>query len=173
MLIGLLSIALCIVSVASNAAVNALHHADLHFSAENSVKNAVPVPEAIWSLLKEDADVREVEERETPPIRNPPRNWFSAARVHLHTPRANDFIVQGEGPLMGANLSTFWVFGDTASGAKLLLKIPAHDLVIRDAESNGYKVIEASAVIAAAHVVTLTYKFNGERYLLSSRKAGK
>lgn len=171
MLKAILSLALCIVAVTWN--LNPLQHADLHFSAEDdSVKNPVPIPEAIWLILQDDADVQTIEQHQTPPIRNPPRSWFSAARVHLHGSSANDLVVQGVGSIAGANVSTFWVFADTGRGPTLLLKTPAHDLVIRDAESNGYKVIEASAVIAAAHVVTLTYHFDGELYRLFSRRVG-
>jgi hypothetical protein len=54
-------------------------------------------------------------------------------------------------------------------GPELLLKVSAHDLVIRDIESSGDKIIEASAVIAG-NVSTLIYKFNGSQYILISPK---
>jgi hypothetical protein len=168
MLKAILCIALCIAAFASN--LNPLRHADLHFSAEDdSVKNAVPIPGDIWSLLKQDADVSDAAQNQTPPTKSPPRAWFSAARVHLHGSSANDLVVMGRGPIRGANMTTFWVFADTLRGRKLVLKLPAHDLVIRDAESDGYKIIDASAVIGAAHVSTLTYKFDGNHYILSRK----
>ena len=79
-------------------------------------------------------------------------------------------MVQGEGAMMGANVTEFWVFAETPRGSRLVLKAPAHDLVIRDIASGGYKIIEASAVIAG-HVSTLTYKFDGNQYILYRRRS--
>jgi hypothetical protein len=137
----------------------------LHFSAEDEVvKNAVPIPDEVWSLLMEDIDVRDVLQHQTPPLSVPPKNWFSATFVHLHEQRENDLAVQGEGPMMGANVTEFWVFAATERGPKLVLKVPAHDLVLRNRVSNGYRVIEASA-ITASRVSTLTYSFDGSHYV--------
>jgi hypothetical protein len=142
---------------------------DQHFSAEDDgVKNAVPIPDGVWSLLKHDTDVQKVLENQSPALKAPPRAWFSATVVHLHGESGNDLVVQGEGQMMGANVTEFWVFAETPRGPKLVLKVPAHDMVIRDAESGGYKVIEASAVIAG-RVSTRTYKFDRNQYNLDPR----
>ena len=71
--------------------------------------------------------------------------------------------------MMGANVTEFWVFAETSRGPKLVLRIPAHDLLIRQTESGGYRIIEASAITAAAHVSTLTYKFDGNHYVRSRK----
>jgi hypothetical protein len=102
-------------------------------------------------------------------VKTPANTWFSAAFVHLHGAIGNDLVVQGEGPMMGANVTEFWVFAETARGPKLVLKVPAHDLLIRETESGGYRIIEASAITAATHVSTLTYRFDGNHYVLSRK----
>jgi hypothetical protein len=62
-----------------------LQSSDLHFSAEDDgVKNTVPIPDGIWSLLKEDVDVQDVMRNQNPPLKEPQRSWFSATVVHLH-----------------------------------------------------------------------------------------
>jgi hypothetical protein len=170
MVIPVLAFTLCIASVAQNLDSNPVQFSGLHFSAEDEgVKNAVPIPEDVWSLLKQDDDVLEVLKHQSPPVKTPPRTWFSAALVHLHGAIGNDLVVQGEGPMMGANVTEFWVFAETSRGPKLVLRIPAHDLLIRETESGGYRIIEASAITATAHVSTLTYKFDGNHYVLSRK----
>jgi hypothetical protein len=168
-LIFVLAVALSIASTSPISGLKLLLSSDQHFGAEDdAVNNAVPIPGGVWSLLKQDADVQEVLQHQNPPLKAPPRTWFSAAVIHLHGASGNDLVVQGEGRLMGANVTEFWVFTETPRGPKLVLKIPAHDLAIRDIESGGYKIIEASAVIAG-HVSTLTYKFDGNQYILYRR----
>ena len=170
MVIPVLAFTLCIASVIQNLDSNPVQFSGLHFSAEDEgVKNAVPIPEDVWSLLKQDGDVLEVLKHQSPTATTPPRTWFSAAFVHLHGAIGNDLVVQGEGPMMGANVTEFWVFAETSRGPKLVLRIPAHDLLIRETESGGYRIIEASAITAAAHVSTLTYKFDGNHYVRSRK----
>jgi hypothetical protein len=168
MVMPALAFALCVASIAQNLDSNSAQFSGLHFSAEDEgVKNAVPIPEDVWSLLKQDDDVREVLKRQSPTVKTLPREWFSAAFVHLHQANENDLVVQAEGPMMGANMTEFWVFRRDVTRSQLVLKIPAHDLLIRETESGGYKIIEASAITAATHVSTLTYKFDGNHYALS------
>jgi hypothetical protein len=160
-----LVVALSITLVSTNSAVNPLQTADVHFSAEDElVKNAVPIPDEIWPLLKVDSDVQDQLRRQTPPLKDPPKNWFSAAFVHLREQNENDLVVQGEYPMMGANVTEFWVFAETNRGPQLVLKVPAHDLFLLNRVSNGYRVIEASAV-TALHVSTSTYTFDGSHYV--------
>jgi hypothetical protein len=161
---------LSIASILPNSESNLLRSSDLHFSAEDAgVKNSVSIPNGVWLLLKQDADVQEVLENQNPPLKAPPRTWFSAVAVHLGGANGDVLVVQGESQMMGANVTEFWVFGEAPPGPKLLLKVSAHDLVIRDVESGGDKIIEASAVIAG-HVSTLIYKFNGSQYILYRQK---
>ncbi|WP_433963965.1 hypothetical protein [Tunturiibacter gelidiferens] len=165
MLLPKLAVALSIAVVSANPGTNPLQSSDLHFSAEDvDVKDAVPISDEIWSLLKEDIDVRDQLQRQNAPLKDP-KNWFSAAVVHLHKANEYDLVVQGEGPMMGANVTEFWVFAETKRGPKLVLKAPAHDLLLRNHVSNGYRIIEASAV-TALRVSTLTYTFDGNHYVL-------
>jgi hypothetical protein len=169
MLIPVLAVALSVASVLSNSDANMLRSSDRHFSAEDDcVENAVPIPGEVWSVLKQDTDVQEVLRYQNPPLKVLPKTWFCAAVVHLHRTSGNDLVVQAEGKMTGANVTEFWVFAASPQGPKLVLKIPAHDLVIRDIESGGYKIIEASAV-TARHVSTSIYKFDGHKYILYRR----
>ena len=72
MLIPVLAVALNIASASSNSP-NLLRASDPHFSAENDgVKNAVPIPDGVWSLLKQDADVQRALDYQSPPLKAPP-----------------------------------------------------------------------------------------------------
>jgi hypothetical protein len=169
MFLPVLAVVLSVAQISQNPDSGWLRAADLHFSAEDfSVKNAVPIPDGIWSLLKQDTGVRELLQNRNPPLGDPPRAWFSATVAHLHGASENDLVVQAEGELSGANVTDFWVFAETPHGPRQVLKTSGHDLVIRNLKSDGYKIIEARAVIAG-HVSTLTYKFNGSQYILYRR----
>jgi hypothetical protein len=169
MFIPVLAVALSVASISPNSNANMSRSSDQHFSAEDDcVKNAVPIPGDVWSVLKQDTDVQEVLQHQNPPLKVLPRTWFCAAVVHLHGTSENDLVVQAEGEMRGANVTEFWVFAGAPQGLKLVLKIPAHDLMIRDIESGGYKIIEASAA-TAVRVSTLIYKFDGHQYILYRR----
>jgi hypothetical protein len=137
------------------------HGTDLRFSAEDPhPERSVELRSDLWSALQQDADVREVADQRSGGRAQ--REWFIANPVHLHQ-NEDDVVVQGEGPILGANVTTFWIFAENRGRPKLLLKVPAHDLFIRAKTSHGYRVIEAVAVIKG-RVVTLTYTFDGEQY---------
>ena len=101
----------------------------LHFSAEDArVEKSVPIPDDVLAILREDEIVRIALANESISPKTTPLSWFSASAVHLSTDKNVDLIVVGEGSLHGSNVTTFWVFCTTASGYKLVLTAPAHDL---------------------------------------------
>jgi hypothetical protein len=74
------------------------------------------------------------------------QSWFSVAQVRLHGPKEEDLVVEAKGPLSGANVNLFWVFVASPEGLKLVLRAPAHDLILRPEQWGGYRTIELDSM---------------------------
>jgi hypothetical protein len=145
----------------------------LHFSAEEeTVTQPVSIPQDVLRILEGDRDVAESLKEQKLQPEQLPSSWFLASKVHLHGTEQSDLVVISSGPLMGANVVKFWVFGRTPHGFELLLAVPAHDLIIKNSRWQGYRTIEAAAMTAST-ISTVLFRFNGsvyERYRTSSEK---
>jgi hypothetical protein len=116
--------------------------AQTHFSAEDSsVRQPVPIPNSVETVLREDEAVRLARANEGVSTGNVSPSWFSASAIHLNDSKDLDLIVIGEGALRGSNVTTFWVFCATPSGYKLVLTAPAHDLIVKNTRWKGRRDI--------------------------------
>ena len=140
------------------------------FSAEDEgVQRPAVLPPDVLAILRSDPSVRSAMKYHDPPLKNLPLSWFSASVLHLAGAREKDFLVMGEGPLRGANVITFWVFRPASRGYGLILRGPAHDLIVSKRTHEGFREIELkSATANKVHVATL--RFDGRRYVLSNQK---
>lgn len=142
----------------------------LHFSAEDEgTKSSAVIPPAVWETLIHDPDVRTVMKSAKHPLHGTPRSWFGALQVSLHGSEDHDLVVQGEDQLQGANVTTFWLFLQTPKGPRLVLKIPAHDLVIKSVELHGYNTIDAFST-TAINTSKTSFCFDGQRYMPCSSR---
>jgi hypothetical protein len=136
----------------------------LHFSArDDGAIRPVTIPEDVLAILRKDDMVRIILKDENLPEEKLPPSWFSASAIHLNTSNEIDLIVIGETPILGANVTTFWVFRPTSHGHELVLTAPALDLVVKRARWMGYREIELMAA-TASDVSTVLYRFNGKQY---------
>lgn len=142
------------------------------FSAgDEGVKNPIPVPAAVLSLLAlEDRVKTSMEDNDTPPS-IPPQEWFSASVIHLGSSQEADLIVQAKGPLVGANIDTFWVILQTSKGPVVALTAPVHDLMVRRTRSNGYRDIEVFSA-TAIECSTTVLRFDGTKYEVFRSNSG-
>jgi hypothetical protein len=139
--------------------------AQTHFSAEDSsVRQPVAIPNSVLTVLREDEAVRIALANDGISAGNLPRSWLSASATHLSNSKELDLVVMGEGALRGTNITTFWVFCATAGGYNLVLTAPAHDLIVKNARSNGHRDIELISM-TAVQVSRVLLRFNGERYV--------
>src|SRR5438876_10762561 len=99
------------------------------------------LPPAVATILLGDPSIQDVLKGENLPIDKLPSEWFLASEVHLAGENDHSLIVMADGRLRGANITTFWVFRASAGGYEPLLSEPAHDLVVKDTSSNGYRGI--------------------------------
>jgi hypothetical protein len=142
------------------------------FSAEDEgVRKPVPVPKDILSLLAQDEFVRNAMEYSGSPMKTPPQKWFSASVVHLGSPNENDLIIQARGPLMGANIDTFWVFLGKPTGHVLVATAPVHNLRVLKTRWGGYREIELFSA-TAVECSTVILRHNGAKYEEYSEKSG-
>jgi hypothetical protein len=145
-----------------------------HFSAEDEgVQKPVPLPEDVLAILRKDDTVKgALEDSNLPPDRLP-QSWFSASSIHLSSPDQADLIVMGQPPVTGANVTTFWVFRATPHGYLVVMAAaPAHDLIVTNTRSNGYRNIELWS-LTAVKLSTVACRFDGEKYVVYRRKSSE
>jgi len=136
----------------------------LHFSAEDDgVDHPATIPPDVMAVLKADEMVRNALENENISAEKIPLSWFSASPIHLNSPRQRDLVVEAEGALAGGNVITFWIFRATAHGHELVLKAPAHDLIVKNTRWNGYRNVELASM-SAAEISTVLCRFDGKKY---------
>jgi hypothetical protein len=135
-----------------------------HFSAEDEgVKNPSTIPDEVMAILRNDRLVQNVAKDQEIPLDKVPATWFSASRIKLGGAGPTDLIVAAEGPLAGGNVDVFWVFIQQNGSFKQALMLPAHDLIVKNTVSHGYRDIEALAATAVT-VSTGRFRFNGKVY---------
>jgi len=114
----------------------------LHFTAEdNRAKKPVALPQDVLELLKKDEQVKSAIEGQEGSAQKIPRSWYSASAVHLSTSGRPDYVVVGNPPLTGANVTTFWVFRASTRGYEAVLVAPAHDLIVKRTRTNVFRDI--------------------------------
>lgn len=135
-----------------------------HFSAEGkSVQRPVAVPEDLRSILYRDEAVAKAISATEPALAGFPRFWFLASVVHLGSAQEEDMVLVGRGPLLGANVTQFWVFRHIGGKCQEVLNEHAHDLNLLPATGKGLREIELlSATGVSAHTVRL--RFDSDRY---------
>lgn len=135
-----------------------------HFSAEDDgVKVPVNIPDDAWAILKSEHDVQGALEDAGFRPDQLPKTWFSASVVHLHSLDEKDLFVAAEGPLVGGNISQFWIFLGTDKGMKLVAEGATHDVFIRPARWRGYRIIELDGM-TCCRVDTTWLRFEGGQY---------
>jgi hypothetical protein len=141
-----------------------------HFSAEDeSLMRPAAIPVGVQALLLKDESVRRALDAEEAVRDGFPGSWFSASEVHLGSAQENYLVVVGRGPMLGANITAFWIFRSTKNGYEEVLSDRAHDLIVLNGMWKGHRKIELfSATGISVHTVLL--RFDGGRYRYYSDK---
>lgn len=161
-------------SVATGSSFNQAKHSyppeQRKFSAEDLRVKRVKIPPEVLALLKKDETVQIMMENDELPVDKLPPSWFSASAIHLSNAKRTDLVVVGVGPILGANVTTFWVFCATDHGYELVMEAPAHDLVVKNTRWKGYRDIELLSA-TAVQVSTVWLRFNGKQYVRYKAKS--
>jgi len=135
------------------------------FSAVDAgVERPIPLPNDVLDILRKDDDVRQMLEAQEIPPEKLPSSWFSASAIHLRSRVETDIVVKGEPPVLGANVTTFWVFCPSTSGHELVLKASALTLGVGKKRWNRYLEIDMSSATASV-LSTISFRFDGKRYV--------
>jgi hypothetical protein len=142
-----------------------------HFSAEDAaVQRPVKIPAGVMAILRNDERVRNELEWENLKPEALPGSWFSVAEVHLGPAHELDYIVAAAvGPMVGANISPFWVIVHDLHGYKLALSLSAHDLEVGRTRAHGYRGLTIYSMTAST-ITTVHFRFDGSEYKESSEK---
>lgn len=97
-------------------------------------------------------------------IEAPPPSWFVASQIHLDGANEIDYVIQANGGcLLGANITSFWIYRDSQRGYKPILVIHVHDLDVLRKKWKGYREIRVYSMTVST-ITTETFRFDGERY---------
>ena len=125
--------------------------------------------DAVWTVLKQDEEVKESLAMKKVSDAQTKLAWFDVAIVHLGKPDEIDYIISRQGPMNGAHSTVFWVLLQRPLGIKLGLRVFADALDILSVRGNGYKKIDA-AYFSGAGVTDMKYRFDGASYQMYSRR---
>ena len=134
------------------------------FDAESAtLQNPVPVPQDVLQLLSTDADVKNATEGKSGPL---PKDWFSASVISTARPSEKLYLVVGNGPLVGAHVTTFWLVGRSRPGSApvVLLKAVADRLEVGKPDASGYPKVTAVRLTASMMRDTI-YHFASGKYV--------
>lgn len=155
-----------IVSLCLTACLFAQEFERRTFSAENNrLEHPIPVPDSILAKLAQDPGVTKL----LSPGQKLPGSWFTAAETALKEGE-HDVVLIGAAPILGANVTTFWVFGPQSDDYPLLLKVVAHTIEAKNDRSHDYRNIDAMSVAGASMKIS-TFKFDGKKYAHSKTKS--
>jgi hypothetical protein len=162
--LGVVVLASAFCGLASGQPSGSRAHEQTHFRAEDdSVQMPIAIPPMIRQLLVADESVKDLARYEKIRPEDFPDSWFSASAVHLSSKALEDVVLVGRGPMLGANITQFWVFCAIPDGYRLVLQAGAHDLYVTRRVWNHYKEIDLfSATGIAVHNVSLRY--DGQEY---------
>ena len=161
-------ILVCLYCLEAEAQRVSKSHEQLHFSAEDeTVQHPANIPQDAWNILQKDSYVQNVLHDENLTAEQLPQSWFLASAVHLDGPQESDLVVIARSELMGANVTTFWLFIQTPKGMKLVLTAPAHDLFIKSSRSHGHRDINMVGM-TAIRILSVIFRYDGDQYRESS-----
>ena len=140
------------------------------------IRRPITLPEAGVQVLKKDSAVSSCAADENLPNDQILQTWFVASEIDLAQQGEPGLIVlpaevfspstmkpAPNGCFLGPYTMTFWVLGKIGDGYKVILRVNAHDLIVRKNRRNGYRDIETS--ISNMHgSTTELYGFDGLKY---------
>lgn len=168
-----LALVLVAFGVRGTAAQSPKQETKWHFSAENDGSYpSTEIPVAVLQLISRDEGVRNLLGAQQPPRMEVPRAWLSASKVRLTDRDESNIVIQGIGPILGANVTTFWVFRVKGDNADILLEVVAHDLIIGPPRKEGYLMVDAVSATASS-VTTASFQMENGKYAKWREKTEK
>jgi hypothetical protein len=140
------------------------------FSADDdAVVRPISLPKRALEALANDPYVSNALRDGNLPSEKLPTSWFKASAIHLAGPNEVDFVVMGECPMCGANVSPFWVLRPKGEGFEVIFFTGALGFTVKNRRSNGYQEIETASV-TMQHTNMSIWRFDGHRYKPSNEE---
>ena len=133
------------------------------FSMEFAFERPVLLSEAAKKALATDQGIADVMKDDQLSIESIPKDWFTAAEVHLGPKNETDLVVMGLGISLGPYNAGFWVLRQTPQGYEIVLAVNTHDLALLDSSTNGFRDIETNLPTLNQSYRDI-YKFDGYAY---------
>ena len=103
---------------------------------------------------------------ESPALALFPPNWVQCYPVHLGAKNETDYVVMGIGPLLGANVTSFWVYRLINEFPVLVMQAPEFAIELLKTRHNGLLDIQLSSATAVT-LNEVILRFDGRRYVRS------
>lgn len=91
-------------------------------------------------------------------------SYFRATEVHLRNSSETDLVIEGQGPMMGANLLWFWVVLSANDHPRVAMYQAASELDIRRSKHQGFREIETSRIAGSGTISTVTWRYADGSY---------
>lgn len=147
----------------------------LRFSAEDhQVRHPSSLPKAVYKTLAADDGVHQLLANVLGNRPLPPPDWFSATKLASISDHEDLYLVEAEGELRGANISSFWLIrNDTTSAqARMMWTAVAHDVQLCYRKKELYPDISI-AKFTADMSSGAVFHFNEDHYTLAYARQGK
>jgi hypothetical protein len=120
------------------------------------------------NFYRKTKDVRQVMQSQHSPLTSAaPKGWFYASFISRANSDRKLYLVIGNGPLIGAHATTFWLVkgGGGESSPTIIFKATADQLKIGRTDASGYPEITAVRLTATS-VADAVYHFVSGKYVL-------
>jgi hypothetical protein len=133
------------------------------FSAEDGDAGDAKPPSSILDALATQEVVRRSLDNESPFLTHVPSGWVRCYQVHLGIPNEDDYMIVGAGPLIGANVTNFWLYRMLNGKAVLVMNAPEHDVEILGTRHSGLRDLRLTAA-TAVDISWVVLHFDGQVY---------
>lgn len=131
--------------------------------------DANSLPKAVVDAVINAPYSKEVLEGEKPSDVNPEK-LTHAARIHLSSDGAIEFMILGSPPLSGADNSWFWIVRENGNKATLLLEAGGNCVELEATRTRGYRDVMSYWAGGSTELID-TYHYDGKVYKLVHEKS--
>jgi len=138
------------------------------FGTEYPITTPRSLPSSVKDAILADSDVKELVGANDDPL-----GWVEGSAIDLDHNELTDYIVVGRhGPLLGANVTTFWLFLNKGETYELVLKTVGLQLDISKKFDGGLSRVTVAGLTAKTWS-EVEYRYRNGRYVAAKTKHGK
>ena len=132
------------------------------FHMEEGIAEPIEIPSiALGLILDKASDIVDSCKADSEAL----RKCVAGSNINLNGDGYLDLVVMGQGKLLGANVTSFWILLGQKDGYRLVLKTEALQIVVGKKRTNGLLNIDTVAITANT-IITSQYVFRRKNYQL-------